>query len=169
MTHAGDAESRKRTPAMGRRGAAPLPPRLFVRAAWLVHRAIYRATGGRRGLAPATDTTWGTLHLTTIGRRSGRSREAILGYFEDGPNLVTLAMNGWAAAEPAWWLNLQARPEAVVVVKGEAPRRVRARAAGGEERARLWARWDDLGDDVDAYSKRRPGGTAVVVFERIDG
>ncbi len=27
-----------------------LPPRLFVHSAWVVHRAIYRLTGGRRGL-----------------------------------------------------------------------------------------------------------------------
>lgn len=26
----------------------------------------------------------------------------IVGYDEDGPNLVTLAMNGWGASEPAW-------------------------------------------------------------------
>jgi hypothetical protein len=38
----------------------------------------------------------------------------ILGYFEDGPNLVTLAMNGWADGEPVWWLNLQAHPAARV-------------------------------------------------------
>ena len=38
----------------------------------------------------------------------------ILGYVEDGPNLVTMAMNGWADGEPAWWLNLQAHPEASV-------------------------------------------------------
>ena len=38
--------------------------------------------------------------LTTVGRRSGKERTAILGYFEDGPNLVTLAMNGWASPEP---------------------------------------------------------------------
>ena len=34
----------------------------------------------------------------------------ILGYYEDGPNVVTMAMNGWADDEPAWWLNLQAHP-----------------------------------------------------------
>jgi hypothetical protein len=46
-------------------------------------------------------------------------------------------------------------------------RAVRARAAVGEERERLWARWRDLGDDVDGYSTRRPGGTAVVVLEPV--
>ena len=35
----------------------------------------------------------------------------------------------------------------------------------GEERERLWARWQALGDDVDGYSTRRPTETAVVVLE----
>ncbi len=104
------------------------------------------------------------MYLTSIGRKSGKERRAILGYFEDGPNLVTLAMNGWGDAEPAWWLNLQAHPEATVSLKN-GTRRVRARAAAGEERERLWARWRDIGDDVDGYSTRRSRETAVVVLE----
>ncbi|HEY7524746.1 MAG TPA: nitroreductase/quinone reductase family protein [Candidatus Limnocylindrales bacterium] len=141
-----------------------LPPRWFIRTAWLAHRALYRFTGGRRGLWLPTEDRWGTMLLTSVGRRSGRRRVAILGYYADGPNLVTLAMNGWGAAEPAWWLNLQARPDATVTLKGR-ELAVRARAATGEERSRLWARWQTLGDDVDGYSTRRPGETAVVVLE----
>jgi hypothetical protein len=38
-------------------------------------------------------------------------------------------------------------------------------SATGDERARLWARWQVLGDDVDGYAVRRPGETAVVVLE----
>ena len=49
-----------------------------------------------------------------VGRRTGQARFAILGYIEDGRNLVTPAMNGWAEPEPAWWLNLQSQPEATV-------------------------------------------------------
>ena len=71
-----------------------LPPRWFIRAAWAAHRAIYRVTGGRRGLGPPTEKTYGLMRLHTTGRRSGKTRAAILGYFEDGPNLYTLAMNG---------------------------------------------------------------------------
>jgi len=103
------------------------------------------------------------LRLRTIGRRSGEERSAILGYYEDGPDLVTLAMNGWAEGEPAWWLNLQACPDATVdLVDG--PRTVTARAAAGDERARLWAGWRDVGDDVDAYAPLRSSETAVVVL-----
>jgi len=55
-----------------------LPPRFVIRAAWLIHRAIYRITGGRRGLRPPTET-FGTLRIHTIGRRTGEQRIAILG------------------------------------------------------------------------------------------
>jgi hypothetical protein len=75
-------------------------------------------------------------------------------------------MNGWGAAEPAWWLNLQAQPEATIRLKDRTTR-VRAHEAVGEERDRLWARWQQLGDDVDGYSVRRPGETAVVVLEPV--
>jgi deazaflavin-dependent oxidoreductase (nitroreductase family) len=148
--------------------APRLPPRWFIRSAWVVHRAIYRFTGGRRGLAtPTPGGQFGYLRLKTVGRRSGQERAAILGYYEDGPNLVTLAMNGWAAAEPAWWLNLQAHPDAIVELKNGS-RAIRARAAEGEERARLWAKVRDYsgyGNDVDAYASLRSSETAVVVLE----
>jgi deazaflavin-dependent oxidoreductase (nitroreductase family) len=104
------------------------------------------------------------MRLTTIGRRSGRERSAILGYYEDGPNLVTLAMNGWAAPEPAWWLNLQADPDTVVELK-DGKRAVRGRAAEGEERDRLWARWREFSDEYDEWAALRAGETAVVVLE----
>jgi deazaflavin-dependent oxidoreductase (nitroreductase family) len=68
------------------------------------------------------------MRITTRGRRTGRSRVAIIGYLEDGPNLTALAMNGWADPEPAWWLNLQAHPD-VTVVLPDGPRAVHARAA----------------------------------------
>jgi deazaflavin-dependent oxidoreductase (nitroreductase family) len=141
-----------------------LPPRWFVRLAWVVHRAIHRVTGGRMGLWPAKPGKWGTMRLTTVGRKSGQERNAILGYYEDGPNLVTLAMNGWASPEPAWWLNLQAHPDTVVELKGE-KRPVRGRAAEGAERERLWARWGEFSDEYDAWAALRAADTAVVVLE----
>lgn len=147
-----------------RKRPARIPPRWFIRLAWKVHRAVHRVTRGRVGLWPARPDRWGTMRLTTIGRRSGQQRSVILGYLQDGPNLVTLAMNGWAEPEPAWWLNLQARPEATVdLVDGR--HSVQARAADGEERTRLWARWHELDKNLDAYAARRPGQTSVVILE----
>jgi F420H(2)-dependent quinone reductase len=147
-------------------GSEPTPrlqPRWFIVLFWKVHRALFRFIGGRLGLWRARPQRWGAMGLTTIGRRSGRERSVILGYFEDGPNLVTLAMNGWGEGEPAWWLNLQAHPQARVRLR-DGTRQVIARAATGQERAQLWDRWRELDKNLDGYAPRR-SHTAVVVLE----
>ncbi|MGD9794981.1 MAG: nitroreductase/quinone reductase family protein [Acidimicrobiia bacterium] len=145
-----------------------LPPRWFIRTFWFAHRRVYRLTKGRLGLwRPKKDAKkdkWGAMRVTTIGRRTGREHSVIVGYFEDGPNLVTMAMNGWGDGEPAWWLNLQAHPDVRVDTK-DGPRLMTGRAALGEERDRLWARWGEIDKDLDAYAARRSMQTAVVVFE----
>jgi deazaflavin-dependent oxidoreductase (nitroreductase family) len=136
------------------------PPGWFIRLAWAIHRAIYRLTGGRRGLWKATPEKWGTIRLHTVGRRSGKERIAILGYHEDGPNLVTMAMNGWMEGDPGWWVNLQAEPNATLELKGET-RRVRARAAQRDEVERLWK----LFEGAEAYARHRSTRTTIVVLE----
>jgi len=143
---------------------ARLPPRWFIRLAWYTHRAIYRVTRGRLGLWKPKPDGWGTARLTTIGRRSGQERSVMIGYFEDGPNLVTMAMNGWGEGEPAWWLNLQADPD-VRIELHDGPRMVTGRAAEGAERRRLWARWAEIDDNLDGYAARRSTETAVVILE----
>lgn len=141
-----------------------LPPRWFIRFFWLAHRRVYRLTGGRVGLWRPKRKGWGALWLSTVGRRSGQPREVVLGYFEDGPNLVTLAMNGWGEGEPAWWLNLQAHPDAEVhLADGQRP--VTGRAAQGDERERLWSRWREIDKNLDAEAALRSTETAVVVLE----
>ena len=149
-----------------------LPPRAIIRLFWALHRGLVRITGRRIGLrSPAAGQRMGMMRLTTVGRRSGQERVAIVGYYEDGQDLVTMAMNGWAEAEPAWWLNLRSTPEATVDL-GDGPRRVRARAATGAERDRLWARFADYpgwGEDLDGLARRRSGETAVVVLEPLAG
>jgi F420H(2)-dependent quinone reductase len=146
------------------KASAPrMPPRWVVRVAWVIHRAIYRLTPGRFGLWQPAERKWGAFRITTVGRKSGRERQAILGYIEDGANLVTVAMNGWAAPEPAWWLNLQANPEATVELT-DGVRRVRGRAAAGDEVERLWSLWREI-EDVDGYRRLRPTETALVILE----
>ena len=104
------------------------------------------------------------MRVTTVGLRTGVERSVILGYFEDGPRLVTMSMNGWEKEEPAWWLNLQAQPVARVEL-ADGPRLVTARAAEGEERDRLWARWAEIDKHLEAYAARRPTETAVVILD----
>jgi deazaflavin-dependent oxidoreductase (nitroreductase family) len=146
-----------------------LPPRWFVRSAWVAHKLLLRATSDRVGLSAPRPGKCGMLRLTTIGRRSGEPRDVVLCYMEDGDRLVTLAMNGWDAADPAWWHNLQARPAATVdLVTG--PRPVTATRAAGAERDRLWTALHDYEGygDLDAFSARRGRDTTVVVLSPRD-
>ncbi len=140
-----------------------LPPRWFVRLAWRTHRALYRVTGGRKGLWPEREGKWGTMRVTTTGRRSGEPRSVILAYLEDGPDLVTLAMNGWGEGHPAWWLNLRADPRARVRLP-DGEREVVAHAATGADRERLWDRYRAVDKDLDAYDAGRSTETPVVVL-----
>jgi F420H(2)-dependent quinone reductase len=130
---------------------------------WLAHRRVYRMTGGRLGLWRPKPNGWGALCLRTVGRRTGKQHNVMVGYFEDGPNLIVLAMNGWGEGEPAWWLNLQAHPD-VQVDLVDGPRLVTGRAAHGEERKRLWSRWSEIDKDLDAYAALRSTETAVVIL-----
>jgi len=154
--------------ATDRASTADHTPRLYIRTFWVLHRALYRLSGGRVGLTrPKAGSKFGMMRLTTVGRRSGEPRVAMVGYYEDGPNLITLAMNGWADAEPAWWLNLQAQPDTTVVLR-DGSRAVRARVAAGTERERLWLGFRDYpgwGDDLDALAAQRATERAVVVLE----
>ena len=76
------------------------------------------------------------------------------------------AMNGWADPEPACGSTSRPIPEAMVELSS-GRRRVIARAATPEERARLWARYLDLGSSAftDASAALRSRETALVILE----
>jgi F420H(2)-dependent quinone reductase len=88
---------------------------------------------------------------------------AIVGYV-DGPNLVTMAMNGWGDPEPAWWLNLRAHPDTTADM-ADGTRELHGRAAVGAERDRLWAKWPEYDEGLDGWSRRRSRPTQVVILE----
>jgi deazaflavin-dependent oxidoreductase (nitroreductase family) len=142
-----------------------IPPAWFVHVAWRAHRVLYRLSGGRFLWTPSNKRGWGALRLTTRGRKSGQRRSVIVGYVDDGVDLVVLAMNGWDEGHPSWWLNLEAHPDAVVRLAGEEPRPVRAHQAVGDERDRLWQRWTAVDPHIDAYAGQRSTRTPVVILE----
>jgi F420H(2)-dependent quinone reductase len=145
------------------------PPPWFVHVAWKVHRALYKLSGGRFLWTTENKRGWGSLRLTTVGRKSGQSRSVILGYVEDGPNLVLLAMNGWDEGHPAWWLNLEAHPDAVVRLADQSDHSVHAHEVSGEERDRLWKLWAAVEPQLDGHASQRSIETPVIVLEPRDG
>jgi deazaflavin-dependent oxidoreductase (nitroreductase family) len=140
------------------------PPRWFVRASWIGHRALLRLSGGRIGLRRATPQRWGMLRLHTLGRRSGEVRSAILSYLEAGEGILLLATNGMDERPPAWWLNLQTTPDAIIDLP-DGTRDVRARQAVGAERERLWGLWVGLGGGLDAEAAALRRQIPVMVLE----
>lgn len=42
---------------------------------------------------------------------------------------------------------------------------MRAHAAVGDERDRLWRRWQEIDEGLDSFAARRSRETAIVVFE----
>ncbi|WP_041832525.1 nitroreductase/quinone reductase family protein [Actinoplanes sp. N902-109] len=146
--------------------SATLPPRWFVRSAWRTHKLLLRLTRDRL-LRPPGPGRCGFLRLHTVGRRTGRPHAVVLCYIEDGDRLCTLAMNGWAPADPAWWLNVQAHP-ATTVDLADGSHAVTAHRAVGAERDRLWAAlhtYEGYGD-LDAHAAARGRETAVVVLTK---
>ncbi len=79
------------------------------------------------------------LVLETRGRHSGLPRSVVLLYMPDAAAYVVIASNYGGEQPPGWWLNLSARPDALVHVGGRTVA-VRARALAGEERDAMLVR-----------------------------
>lgn len=136
---------------------------------WIVnHLRVYAESPAKGHLWDATaaggraDTP--TLLLTTTGRKSGRQITMPLIYGRDGDRFIIVGSKGGAPGHPAWYLNLQAQPQAHIQV-AEKHYDVRARSAEGEERSRLWSLMEDLYPPYDSYQKRTDRVIPVIVLE----
>lgn len=138
------------------------PPRLVYRAFWTWHRALDRLTGGR---VDASGPVGPSLWLTTVGRRSGQTRENALTYLPDGEAFIIVASNIGDDRDPAWWLNLRASPDTSVRLPGHQPRPIHAREASDAERADLWARFVARHPHYADYARRTSRRLPVVVLE----
>jgi deazaflavin-dependent oxidoreductase (nitroreductase family) len=126
------------------------------------HVRAYRETGGEQGYRWRGTTI---LLLTTKGRVSGQERTTPLIFRQDGDRWVVVASKGGAPDHPDWYKNLAADPEAMIQVKAERIP-VRAEAAQGEERARLWGLMTEVWPPYDEYQQRTERQIPVVVFSR---
>jgi len=129
---------------------------------WL-HPPLYRWTGGAWLLGRSLGNL--TILLTTIGRHSGRARTAALWAYPDGDRLVVVGSNGGSHRMPAWVLNLRTNPVAAAQVLRER-RPVRAREAGDDEYARLWALVNAAYPGYEAYRDWAHRTIPLVVLER---
>jgi deazaflavin-dependent oxidoreductase (nitroreductase family) len=80
----------------------------------------------------------GLLLLTTKGRRTGMERTTPMMFVPDGDELLVIASNAGAPADPDWYLNLVQDPRVVVEVGDERYEAV-ATPATGQTYERLWS------------------------------
>jgi len=121
---------------------------------------LYRASGGsvaaRMQKAPI-------MLLTTTGSKSGKPRTNPVLFIVDGADLATVASAGGAEKNPSWFVNLMRTPEATVKIKRET-RKVRARKASPDERARLWPRLAAAYMTYNDYAKKTKREIPVVIL-----
>ena len=132
-------------------------------AATRLHARILRATGGRisgRVLGVQTDV----LVLRTVGRRSGKPRDAPMFSLKYKGGFAVVASNGAATHTPAWWHNLQAQPDAEAFVSGKSYP-VRARAASKQEVSELWPRFVEVYNGYEYYRSIATRELPVVILE----
>lgn len=140
MTRYDDLVNRFSTTAVGRfvgsKIAARIDPLVFK-----LTRGKYTSTG--RPTLPM-------LALTTTGRRSGKKRTVQLAYVDDGDDWLVVASNFGQEHHPAWRHNLDADPDAWILVDGDdVP--VRASVLSDDEKARHWPRIEEIIPQMKVY------------------
>jgi deazaflavin-dependent oxidoreductase (nitroreductase family) len=104
-----------------------------------------------------------TLLLTTTGRRTGLARTIAIIFGREGDDYLLVASKGGAPQHPDWYLNLTAKPEAEIQVRGEhLP--VVARTASDDEKPRLWRIMTEVWPNYDVYQTRTERVIPVVVL-----
>src|SRR5713226_5561205 len=124
----------------------------------------FRENGGKVG-GPFEGARMLLLHHK--GARTGTERVNPLVYQPVGEGFAVFASKAGAPANPDWYHNLIANPEATVEV-GEDTVRVRARIAEGEERDRIWAKQKQDRPNFADYEKKTSRQIPVVILERLD-
>jgi deazaflavin-dependent oxidoreductase (nitroreductase family) len=126
------------------------------------HVRVYRETDGERGYHWRGTTI---LLLSTEGRTSGAIRTTPLIHRMDGERWVVVASKGGAPANPSWYENMLANPNATIQVLGdEIP--VRATTAEGDERARLWSLMCEVWPAYEDYQAHTDREIPVVILTR---
>ena len=93
--------------------------------------------------------------VETKGGQTGRTRRAILGYLDEGPDAwLVIASKGGAPTNPAWVYNLAANPTATVVMPDGRRVPVRGERLSGEELDRAWQRIAEDAPEYLAYRSR---------------
>lgn len=127
------------------------------------HVARYIASDGAEGYddnrykAPV-------LLLSTTGRRSGKAHTAPLYFAEDDGRYIVIASKGGDDRDPAWYLNLVAKPAVRLQIRDQ-EFAATARTANADEKARLWPFLADAMPFYNTYRQKAKRDIPLVILE----
>ena len=127
----------------------------------LAHRRVLTASGNRFLAQPFGMPL---VELHTTGRKSGLPRSCYLTTPVYDKRVVLIASKGGDDRDPDWYRNLQARPDAFLVINGQR-HAVHARTAGAAEKAELWPKIVASYKGYADYQQRTDRDIPVVICE----
>ncbi|MGI8493267.1 MAG: nitroreductase/quinone reductase family protein [Acidimicrobiales bacterium] len=139
-----------------------MPSDVALKTMNAVHRVLLATTRGRVGWEAFGMPV---IELQTVGRKSGQPRSTMLtSPLQEGDALVVVASRGGDDHHPAWFLNLREHPDVEVTVKGQR-KKMRARVATPEERARMWPVIASAHKNYAGYQKKTDREIPLVLLE----
>lgn len=109
------------------------------------------------------------LRLGTVGARTGKHRETVLGWFPDREreaSWIVVASNAGSARHPAWAYNLAANPKEATVDMGGGKTRVDVELVGGSERRLIW---NDVVEMAPGYRRYEEKADREMPMSRLTG
>jgi deazaflavin-dependent oxidoreductase (nitroreductase family) len=94
---------------------------------------FYRLSGGRMRVQGRP-----LVVLTTVGAKSRKERQTVLGTFPDPRGTLIVASNAGARQHPGWFYNLARNPDRVWIEKDGRKVKVRPESLRGGDRAEAW-------------------------------
>lgn len=122
----------------------------FINHLGRMQTSVYELTGGR---------VWNKFLgapvaiLTTVGRKTGKTRKIPLLYLKQGDNVIMTASKGGMSKLPVWYHNVVAAPSVQIQVGAE-KKAYTMREATPEEEADLWPKLEQMYPDYREYRAR---------------
>lgn len=126
------------------------------------HQLLYKLSKGKFG---ATMGKGSVGLLTTVGRKSGKSRTVPLMYIEHPDGWVITASASGHDVHPGWYHNLKARDHADFTI-GDVTHTVSHREMDGHERTEIWDRLVSANGDFGEYQKVTDRLIPVIVLAK---
>src|SRR5689334_895429 len=128
-----------------------------------IHVAVYRRTGGRLGGQVPGFPAARIVLVDHVGARTGTRRTSPVICHEEDGLVAVVASKAGQPTNPAWFHNLMAHPDTTIQLGAEV-RGVHARLATGEERERLWPKFQANYPSYDFYERLAEGRRIPVVI-----